>query len=113
MTDGSDCYMIENVAIINRRELLGSIVIPKRGRDARRPCVITGWLPDDFALIADGRLRKIAKPKKKNMKHLVFTKSRPAKIHEMFLAGGQVTDRMIREALAGFGENIGEGRRYG
>jgi len=100
--------MIENAAIKNPEDLLGAVVIPKRGRDARRPCVIVGWLPDDFAQIADGRLRTVSKPKKKNMKHLYFTNWRSVELHDKLLAGEQVTDRMIREGIAGFGEQTGE-----
>ena len=100
----------ENAAIENPRDLLGSVAISKRGRDKDRPCVILGWLPDDFALIADGKRRTVAKPKKKNMKHLIFTKCCPGDLKTRFLTGEQVTDRMIREGLAAYGGRIGEGR---
>ena len=105
--------MIVCVAVETPRDLLGTIVISKCGRDKGRMCVILGWAPGDFALIADGRFRIVARPKKKNIKHLVFTKSRPMELGERILNGNQVTDRMIREELAAFGERTGERRQYG
>ena len=102
---------MECVAIEKPGDLLGAIVISKRGRDRDKPSVILGWLPGDFALVADGKTRTVAKPKKKNMKHLRFTICRPGELNRRFLAGEQVTDQMIREELAGFGERTGKGRR--
>ena len=101
--------MIYSIAVEKPQDLLGTVVISKRGRDAGRPCVIIGWLPGDYALIADGRRRTAAKPKKKNMKHLIFTQYRIKSLGEMLLAGAQVTDRMIRQELAVIGERSGEG----
>ena len=106
--------MIESAAIETPQDLLGSVVIPKRGRDSGRPGVIVGWLDEgEFALVADGRLRPVSKPKKKNMKHLIFTKCRPRELYLGFLTGERITDRMIRKELAAFGEQTGIGRQYG
>ena len=62
--------------------------------------MIVGWLPGDFAMVADGKLRKVAKPKKKNMKHLAFTQYRPREFGLKLMNGERITDRMIREELA-------------
>ncbi|MCL2057842.1 MAG: KOW domain-containing RNA-binding protein [Oscillospiraceae bacterium] len=106
--------MIDCVAIEKPQDLLGAIVLAKRGRDAGRLCVVVGWLPDnDYLLVADGKQRTVAKPKKKNMKHLEFTQCRSGELGARFLAGEHVTDRMIRVALAAFGEQTGEGRQHG
>jgi ribosomal protein L14E/L6E/L27E len=92
--------MMESVVIIKPQDLLGVVVIPKRGRDADRPCVILDWQSDVYALIADGKKRTVSKPKKKNMKHLVFTDYRSGELYEKLVSGEHVTDLMIREALA-------------
>ena len=92
---------------------MGYVVISKQGRDKGKPGVIVGWLPDDSALVADGRRRTAARPKKKSMKHLRFTQCRPGELGSKLLSGEQVTDQMIREGLAAFGEQNGEGRQYG
>jgi len=84
-------------------ELLGTIVISKKGRDCGKTAVIAGWLQGDFALVADGKKRTIDKPKKKNMKHLEFTRCRPEALNIKLRNGEPVTDSMIREELAAFG----------
>jgi ribosomal protein L14E/L6E/L27E len=50
--------------------LLGSIAVSTAGRDKGRTCIIVGVLDERYVLIADGRKRKIEKPKKKKMKHI-------------------------------------------
>lgn len=50
--------------------VLGSIVISVSGRDKSRIFIIVGVLDEEHVAIADGRLRKIEKPKKKKLKHL-------------------------------------------
>ncbi len=40
------------------------------GRDKGRTFVIVGVLDEEHVYIADGRMRKIEKPKKKKLKHL-------------------------------------------
>lgn len=42
------------------------------GRDMGRVALTLGGYDDRTVLIADGRLRKLEKPKKKNIKHLLF-----------------------------------------
>ena len=100
---------MECVAIKKPQDLLGVIVVSKQGRDKDKPCIILGWLPGDFALVADGRRRTVAKPKKKNMKHLIYTQYRPEELAVKFQNGDQVTDRMIREELAAYNDKAGKG----
>lgn len=50
--------------------VLGSIVISVSGRDKGRVFITVGVLDEEHVAIADGRLRKIEKPKKKKLKHL-------------------------------------------
>ncbi|NMA06645.1 MAG: RNA-binding protein, partial [Ruminococcaceae bacterium] len=52
--------------------VIGRAVISKKGRDKGRVFIVTGY-SDDYVLIADGKLRKVEKPKKKNKKHLQLT----------------------------------------
>lgn len=47
----------------------GGIVQSTQGRDKDRLYVITE-VRNDFVLVADGRTRTLANPKKKNLKHL-------------------------------------------
>lgn len=49
---------------------VGDIVISKRGHDAGKAFIVVALLNESYALIADGKSRKLASPKQKNVKHL-------------------------------------------
>ena len=79
----------------------GEIVLSLKGRDAGGLfCVLS--TQDDFALIADGKGRKLAAPKRKRVKHLagVGTSAHPAIVR--LQRGESVSDRALRAALAAF-----------
>jgi len=48
----------------------GSVATSLAGRDKGRRFIVVGVLDEEYVLIADGRVRKIEKPKKKKLKHL-------------------------------------------
>lgn len=77
----------------------GYIVISSAGRDAGHAYVALGWYKPQTLLVADGRGRKVASPKKKNVKH-VTRNSIAAKLAEMLAGGIKPTDENIRQALA-------------
>jgi ribosomal protein L14E/L6E/L27E len=52
---------------------VGRIVRSKAGRDSGRMFLVVGEADEQHLLIADGDLRKIAKPKKKKRRHLMPT----------------------------------------
>ena len=99
------CYRIDCVS--SWRDLHGAIVISKCGRDTGKPGVVVGAEGEHFLLVADGKKRTAAKPKKKNIKHLIYTGFRICE------TGGCVTDRTIRRELAAFGGCAREGRPNG
>ena len=49
---------------------IGAVVQSKAGRDRYRLYIIVGVTEDGRALIANGKLHTLAKPKKKNLRHL-------------------------------------------
>lgn len=49
---------------------IGAVVKSKTGRDRYRLYVIVGVTEDGRALISNGRLHTLEKPKKKNLRHL-------------------------------------------
>lgn len=51
----------------------GRVVKSTAGRDKGKFFVIVSTIDDNHVFIADGHLRKIEKPKKKKLKHLVMT----------------------------------------
>ena len=54
--------------------MLGQVVLSKAGKDRGSFYAIV-LEEEEFAFIADGRLRKVEKPKRKRKKHLSFTKT--------------------------------------
>jgi large subunit ribosomal protein L14e len=82
---------------------IGSAVISKAGRDKGRKLVVVGF-ENGTALTADGKMRKLANPKKKNLRHLQATGTVLAE-EEM------KSDSEIRQALAEhFGGTCGKER---
>ena len=49
---------------------LKTVVLSIAGRDKGKIFAVTGVADDNHATIADGRLRKLQKPKKKKLKHV-------------------------------------------
>ncbi|KPU42611.1 hypothetical protein OXPF_37860 [Oxobacter pfennigii] len=54
----------------SERIILGQIVRSKAGRDKDKYFVVMGLDGKEYALICDGELRKVEKPKRKKIKHL-------------------------------------------
>lgn len=77
----------------------GRVALSKAGRDKGRAFVILEQTEDGHALIADGDLRKIEKPKRKKLMHL---KLKPVLFQEIarLYAKGQLKNSDIRTALA-------------
>ena len=53
-------------------EHIGLLAYSKCGRDRKRLFCVVDIIDADFVIIADGRLHKTEKPKKKRLKHLSF-----------------------------------------
>ena len=86
-----------------RAFVLGGIVISKRGRDKGRPFVIVG-MDGDYLRLADGKLRKLEKPKKKKAMHVQITESISKETADK-LAAGSLQDADLRKVLLRFGNN--------
>lgn len=67
-----------------------SVVIVKAGKEKNSRFVVTQVLDDRFVLIADGKSRRLSRPKKKNILHLQAT---GRKIDSV------TTDRKLRDFL--------------
>jgi len=77
---------------------LGAVVRSIAGRDGGRLFIVVGLPDDEFALIADGDLRKVEKPKRKKRKHLKVIYQPIAELAQR-LPGGKVENFQIRNAL--------------
>ena len=77
---------------------IGRIVLVKRGRDKGSFMVVVK-VEDGFVFIADGRSRKLGKPKRKNIKHVTPTRV----VAKLMPDGGRsLQDADIRKALRTF-----------
>ncbi len=80
---------------------VGQLVTSKRGRDLGRKYVVVGLYDQNHVQLADGFIRTLARPKRKNIKHLV--------VHKACLEGTPENKR-IREFIERHSaeENLGE-----
>ena len=62
---------------------VGDVVISKRGHDAKKIFMIVATLNEDYVLIADGKSRKLASPKQKNVKHLKVIAAADERLNEV------------------------------
>ena len=74
--------------------LKGSVVKAEAGRDSGGYFVIVE-ADEKYCLIADGRSRKLASPKRKNIKHIRVTDS--------MIDLNDITDKKLRNVLKQFG----------
>lgn len=80
---------------------LGQVVYSKAGRDNGRLFLVAALVDESYALIVDGDLRKIEKPKRKKIKHLKLTGHIFEPLKEKFEKGLKVNNSEIRKALEG------------
>ena len=80
----------------------GVIVASKAGRDAGRSFVILKVVDDQYVLIADGELRKVQNPKRKQLRHLSIRPYVAQEIRQCLEQQKLLTDSDVRKALAAF-----------
>ncbi len=81
-------------------DLLGKVVISKSGRDLGRAFVVVRVIDEArYLSISDGELRKIEKPKKKNIKHLQFTSLRADDVMEYLQKGEVPANHIIKKNI--------------
>lgn len=76
---------------------IGMIVRSAAGHDRGNFLVITA-VEGDFAFIADGKERKLEKPKKKRLKHLKLTNT--------VIDTDNLTDKGLRKIISSFPETL-------
>jgi len=80
---------------------VADIVISKNGRDAGKRFIVIET-DNEYSMIADGKGRRLEKPKRKKTKHLEFEDKADDLIAEKLKKGEKVTNNEIRRYLAGF-----------
>ena len=78
---------------------IGSVVYSRQGRDEGRAYLVIGTADKEgYVWVADGEVRTLAKPKKKNAKHLRYKGEDLAALAAKLNEGKQVFDSEIKSA---------------
>ena len=78
--------------------LIGRICISKAGHDKGEIYLIVSVIDHQHVGVADGKVRQIAEPKRKNLKHLWLTKSSVVEI-ERLLHGEAVSSNLKLDSI--------------
>jgi len=84
-------------------EILGYVAVSTAGRDKGRFFLVVGALDEAHVLLCDGKLRKMARPKKKKHMHIKLLNACDARIAAKLQDGDQVFDGEVRKSLANMG----------
>ena len=79
--------------------VVGSVVLSKQGRDKGKYFLVTA-VGKDVVFLVDGGMRKLASPKKKNVKHVSDSGVKLDAIAEKLLSGKKVFDSEVKSALS-------------
>lgn len=79
--------------------VIGGICQSTQGRDKDRYYIIKIIYPDGTVGVVDGNFKKLASPKKKNLKHIRLLPEKAESIAEKFSDGRQVFDSEVYSAL--------------
>jgi len=78
---------------------VADIVISINGRDTGRKFIVIET-DEIYSMIADGKYRKLEKPKKKKNKHIKFEQKSDTSITNKLTQGEKITNNEIRRFLA-------------
>lgn len=87
----------------------GQVVFSKSGRDKTMPFIVMDF-DDIYVYLADGKLRKIEKPKKKKKIHVQITKYVDMTINRKLTGNEYLLDSDIRKALEAYQRNISDNK---
>ena len=83
------------------------VVISLNGRDAGKRFIVIDT-EDEYSFLADGKGRKIDKPKRKKNKHLKREDKITGQVADKLRDGDKITNKEIRRALAEYTATHGE-----
>ena len=86
---------------------IADIVKSINGRDEGKYFLVIGT-EDEYSLIADGKSRRVEKPKRKKNKHLKLEDKSDVQIAAKLIGGEKITNNEIRRTLAGYAADRGE-----
>ena len=86
---------------------IADVVISLNGRDKGKRFLVIGT-DDEYSLLADGKGRRVEKPKRKKNKHIKLENKADGDIAAKLQSNGKVSNSEIRRALAGAGSSSKE-----
>ncbi len=81
---------------------IGAICQSRQGRDKDRYYIISEVLSEESVLVTDGNFKRLASPKKKNVKHLKLLPEKAESIALKLIGGEKVFDTEIYSALKNY-----------
>jgi large subunit ribosomal protein L14e len=81
------------------KEMVGRLAVSRSGRDAGSTYLVVGIEGPTVVFVADGRTRSVARPKRKNVKHLELGALLP-QCADRIASGQALTDEEVRAAIA-------------
>ena len=86
-----------------------NIVQSDAGRDRGKLFVVLA-VEGEYLLLADGKSRKLEKPKRKKRRHVRFVAADENRLSEKIKASGRITNSELRRTLAAYrGKSVQEG----
>ena len=82
------------------KQALGQLVRSKAGHDKGALLVIVGIADEAHVLVADGKLRRLEKPKKKKLRHLEVTALRSEALSAKLIGNCPIQDAELRRFIA-------------
>ena len=79
---------------------IGQIVQSLQGRDQGRFFIVIDVLDDQYALLVDGSLRRLDKPKKKKIKHFKVSNQISEDIKNRVETAKKLSNALIRKEIA-------------
>lgn len=84
---------------------IGQYVRSRAGRDKDRAFIVMNIVDDKFVLIADGDLRRIEKPKKKKIRHLIVIDQVSESLKDKLSGDGKINNALVRREIEKLGLN--------
>ncbi len=88
--------------------MIGRIAVSNAGRDRERYFVVVGEVDDLHVTVADGRLRRMDRPKKKKLKHLKLVSFAGMECVEK-IADGSCSDSYLRRVISAYRNEPADG----
>lgn len=85
--------------------MIGQYVRSKAGRDKDRIFIVIKVVDDKYLLIADGDLRRIEKPKKKKIRHLILMDQVSTSLKDKLSGDGKINNAFVRREIEKLGLN--------